>query len=95
MAGMVIGGLAAAGTMLLLAPQPGQKTRADLRQKGLELREQTAKSLGTRIAEVRAKAREAMTPARKQIQELQQRGQQVLEEQRGRIPAPIAQFPTG
>ena len=33
MAGMVIGGLAGAGTALLFAPQSGQKTRAEIQQR--------------------------------------------------------------
>ena len=36
--GLVVGGLLGAGTMLLFAPQPGKKTRAELQVGALELR---------------------------------------------------------
>jgi gas vesicle protein len=35
--GVVLGGLVGASVALLLAPQPGQETRAQLRNKGYEL----------------------------------------------------------
>ena len=38
---MVVGGLAGAGTMLLLAPQSGEKTRMQIKEKGVELRDHT------------------------------------------------------
>ena len=40
--GLLVGGLIGAGTMLLLAPQSGKKTREQIRLKGIELRDQTA-----------------------------------------------------
>jgi gas vesicle protein len=39
--GLLFGGLAGAGAMFLLAPQSGQKTRMQIREKGIELRDQT------------------------------------------------------
>ena len=42
--GMIIGGLVGAVTMLLLAPQPGKKTRAELQTGALELRDRTAET---------------------------------------------------
>ena len=87
MAGMVLGGLAGAGTMLLLAPQSGKKTRSEIQQRGMELRDQTVETVENTVAEARVKARQITSSARKQAQELQQRGEQVIEEQRDRLSA--------
>ena len=42
--GFVIGGLVGAAVALVLAPQSGQETRHQIRQKGVELKEQGANS---------------------------------------------------
>ena len=87
MVGMVLGGLAGAGTMLLLAPQSGKKTRAEIQQRGMELRDQTVETVESTMAEARVKARQITAPARKEARELQQAGQELLEEQRNRLSA--------
>jgi gas vesicle protein len=45
LAGLLLGGLAGAGVMLLLAPQSGQRTRTKIQQQGHKLREQTAETI--------------------------------------------------
>jgi gas vesicle protein len=75
LAGLMVGGLAGAGAMLLLAPRSGKKTRAKIQQKGVELREQTGESVVGAVAQARTKARQTATSLRKQAEELQQRGQ--------------------
>ena len=56
--GMVIGALAGAVTMLLFAPQSGQKTRKQIQEKGLELRDRdrTTEMVEDTVAQVRSKA---------------------------------------
>ena len=54
--GMVIGALAGAVTMLLFAPQSGQKTRKQIQEKGLELRDRTTAMVEDTVAQVRSKA---------------------------------------
>ena len=85
LAGLVVGGLAGAGTALLLAPESGKRTRAEIQQKGMELRDQTVETVEDTMAEARVKARQITAPARKQAKELQQRGQEIFEEQRDRV----------
>ena len=85
LAGLVVGGLAGAGTMLLLAPVSGRRTRADIQHKGMELRDQTVETVENTMADARLKARQITAPARRQAKELQQRGQEILEEQRDRL----------
>jgi gas vesicle protein len=51
--GMLIGGLAGALTMLLLAPQSGKDTRMQIQKKGIELRDRTTEMVEDSIAQVR------------------------------------------
>jgi gas vesicle protein len=54
--GMLIGGLAGAVTMLLLAPQSGKDTRKQLQEKSIELRNRTTEMVEDTMAQVRTKA---------------------------------------
>jgi len=76
--GFLIGGLVGAAVALLLAPQSGEETREQIRDKSIELRDQ---------AEVMAK--DAMTTA----EDLQKRGQVILEEQKSRVSKPSSAEP--
>jgi gas vesicle protein len=58
LAGLLVGGLAGAGAMLLLAPQSGKKTRAQIQQRSIELRDQTVKTVEGATAQARGKARQ-------------------------------------
>ena len=51
--GMLVGGLAGAVTMLLLAPQTGEETRKRIQQKGIELRDRTTEMVEDTLAQVR------------------------------------------
>lgn len=84
LAGMLVGGLAGAGTTLLMAPQSGKKTRKQLWRKGRNLRQQTAETIEDGVNQVRAKAHEVTTSLHKQAEALQQRGQDALDQQRER-----------
>ena len=55
LSGFMLGGLVGAAVALILAPQSGEETRAQIRQKGIELRDQaleTAKSEGQDVDKV-------------------------------------------
>lgn len=54
--GMLVGGLAGAVTMLLLAPQSGKDTRKQIQQKGIELRDRTSEIVDDTLAQVRTSA---------------------------------------
>ena len=84
LAGLLIGGLAGAGAMLLLAPQSGKSTRTQIQEKSIELRDQTVKTVEDTVAQVRSKANQITTTIHKQADELQQRGQDMLDEQKER-----------
>ena len=56
LAGMLIGGLAGAVTMLLLAPQSGKDTRRQIQEKSIELRDRTTEMVEDTLAQVRTNA---------------------------------------
>jgi gas vesicle protein len=81
-AGLLMGGLIGAGTMLLLAPQSGKKMRAQIQHEGLELRDQVTETVEDAVAQARGQARRVVARVNKQTKELMQRGHVVLDEQR-------------
>ena len=83
-AGLLIGGLAGAVAMLLLAPQSGKRTRAKIQQKSIELREQTTEAVEDAMAQARTQARQIRADVREKADKLQQHGQAVLDEQKER-----------
>jgi len=85
LAGVLIGGLAGAGAMLLLAPQSGKRTRAKIQQKSIELRDQASDSLGDAVAQVRVKTRQITAGIGDKAEELQHRGQEMIDEQKERF----------
>jgi gas vesicle protein len=65
-AGFVIGGLVGAAVALIMAPQSGEETRAQLREKGIELKDRA----GELAVEARQRADELAAEARKKAEEL-------------------------
>jgi gas vesicle protein len=91
LAGILVGGLAGAGTMLLLAPQSGQRTRVQIRRKGEDLRDQAVDSMEDAMAQARATSRHITAGVHKQAdkiqqqaEKIQQRGQDALDAQKER-----------
>ena len=80
-AGLLVGGLVGAGTMLLLAPQSGEKTLAKLQHDGGELRDQVTETLQDAVKEARGTAQRITARVQEQAKELRQRGQDLLDEQ--------------
>jgi gas vesicle protein len=79
--GMLIGGLAGAVTMLLLAPQSGKDTRQQIQDKGLELRDRTTEIVEDTLAQVRSSVNKITLDGREKIKELKQHGQELAVEQ--------------
>ena len=79
LAGLLIGGLAGAVAMLLLAPQSGKKTLAKLQRQSRNLRKQTVETVEDAVTQAGATARQITKDVRKQAEDLEKRGQAVLE----------------
>jgi gas vesicle protein len=84
LAGVLLGGLAGAAAMLLLAPQSGKKTRKQIRRKGEDLRHLTAESIEDSMNQMRTKAHQLSTSIHEQAEGLQQHGQDVIDQQKER-----------
>ena len=85
LAGALLGSLAGAGAALLLAPQSGKRTRAKIQHAGLELRDQTVAGVEDALEQARATGRHISAGVHKQTEDLQQRGQALLDEQKERV----------
>jgi len=79
--GMLIGGLAGAVTMLLLAPQSGKDTRILLREKGIELRDRATGMVEDTMTQVRLNAKKITADGREKAKELLQKGEELVIEQ--------------
>jgi gas vesicle protein len=84
-AGILLGGLAGAGTMLLLAPQSGKRTRAQIQQRGTELKDQATDAVDEAVLQTRHQVRRIRAGTRRNMGRLQHRARLVLEEQTARV----------
>lgn len=80
--GLLMGGLIGAGAMLLLAPRSGKKTWAKVQREGQGLRDQVTETVEDTVAQARSQARRIMAGVHKQSAELQERGQDMLDDQK-------------
>jgi gas vesicle protein len=81
LAGVLIGSLAGAVTMLLVVPQSGKKTRHQIQQKAIELRDQTATSMEGAMTQIRTTAEQIKTDVSDRAKSLKKQGQDVLSNQ--------------
>jgi gas vesicle protein len=88
-AGLLLGGLAGAGAMLLLAPQSGKRTRTQIQMAGIELRDQATDAVDAAVAQTRSRARRIRAGARAQMDGLQHRTQVMLEKQKANVSAAV------
>jgi gas vesicle protein len=79
--GMLIGGLAGAVTMLLLAPQSGKDTRMQIQEKGIELRGRTTEMVEDTMAQIRSNANKISAGGREKAKELLQKGEELVIDQ--------------
>ena len=83
--GLLIGGMAGALAMLLLAPQSGKRTRAQIQNKTIQLRDQTTKNIKKTFAQVRSETDKLTSKVQDKAGELKQLGQDKLVEQLDRV----------
>lgn len=90
--GFIIGGLTGAAVSLLMAPQTGEETREILKDRAIELRDKasetaqtTAQQVSSTASDVRSRAGDLASKAANSADDLRQRGQVVIEEQRNRL----------
>jgi gas vesicle protein len=74
LSGLLIGGLIGAGTALLFAPQSGERTRAEIQNKTLELRDRTTDTVKDAVSQVKAKTRQVTSDVLGKAEQLTHRG---------------------
>ena len=79
--GMLIGALAGAATMLLLAPQSGKDTRTLIKDKSIELRDRTTEMVEDAMEQVRSSRDKLTASGREKAKELLHQGQALVVEQ--------------
>lgn len=84
-AGLLIGGLAGAAAMLLLAPQSGEDTRTQIQTKGNQLRDRTNEMLDDAREQLRSNASKITIGSLEKIKEIRQHGQALAVEQLARV----------
>ncbi len=87
--GLLVGGLAGAGAMLLLAPQSGAQTRHQIRVKSIQLRDQTAAGVKNALEQARVETEEMAAGVREKAGQLKHRGQDKLVQQIDRASAAL------
>ncbi len=81
---LLIGSLAGAVAMLLLAPQSGKETRSRIQEKGIELRDRTTEMVEDAVAQMRLDRNRITTSGRQKAKELFHQGQTLVVEQLNR-----------
>ena len=79
--GTLIGSLAGAITMLLLAPQSGKRTRIQIQEKGIELRDRAIGMAEYGMAQVQLNANKVARNGRRKANHLLHQGQSLVADQ--------------
>jgi gas vesicle protein len=87
--GFLVGGLAGAGAMLLLAPRSGAEMRSQIREKSVQLRDQTAATVKNALEQARLETEEMAAGFREKAGELKHRGQEEIVRQIDRASAAL------
>ena len=83
--GLLVGGLVGAGTMLLFAPQAGERTRAEVQQGVSQLRDRTTETVKDKVTVVKSRANQLKAEVRTKAEELQYQGKDLIARQLDRV----------
>jgi gas vesicle protein len=87
--GALVGGLAGATAMWLFAPQSGRRTRAQIQNKTIQLRDRTTTNIKKAVAQVRSETGKLTAGVSEKAGELKQLGQDKLVQQMDRVSAAL------
>jgi gas vesicle protein len=83
--GFLVGSVIGVATALLFAPRSGEETRAEIRDKAVELRERTAETVNQTVSQAKSKASELKDTVREKAEGLTQRGKATVNRQVDRV----------
>lgn len=83
--GLLVGSLVGAATALLFAPRAGDETRADLRDRAIELRDRTTDTVKDTVSQARSKASDLKDNVLDKATELKERGKRTVSQQLDRV----------
>jgi gas vesicle protein len=81
----LVGGMAGAVTMMLFAPQSGKRTRAQIQNQTIQLRDRTTTNIKKAVAQVRAETGKLTNEVQEKAGELKKLGQDKLVEQLDKV----------
>lgn len=87
--GLLIGGMAGAIALLLLAPQSGKRTRAQIQNRTIQLRDRTSQKIKKSFAQVRSGADKLTAEVQEKAGDLKELGQDKLVKQLDRVSAAL------
>jgi gas vesicle protein len=76
--GFLVGSAIGVATALLFAPRSGQETRAEIRDKAVELRDRTSETVKDTVSQAKSKAYELKDTVAEKAEELKQRGKHTV-----------------
>jgi gas vesicle protein len=83
--GFLVGSVIGVATALLFAPRSGEETRAEIRDKAVELRDRTTETVKDTVSQAKSRASELKENVREKTEELKQRGKYTINKQLDRV----------
>jgi gas vesicle protein len=79
--GFLVGSVIGVATALLFAPRSGEETRAELRDKAVDLRDRTSETVKDTVSQAKTRAYELKDTVVERAEQMKQRGKQTVNQQ--------------
>jgi gas vesicle protein len=83
--GFLVGSVIGAATALLFAPRSGEETRAEIRDKAIELRDRTTETVKDTVSQAKSRAYELKDNVWEKAEELKERGKHTVNRRLDRV----------